>query len=116
MTIDWPSMAPRPGSRRAIIGFWLWAGSVILFVVGVTLGIALEDALPSQMGISASLNFPFAAGFIAIPVSTVGLGFAIASLKKREPRRRLAVATVVGWVLPIVALIVLRVILSATNA
>jgi hypothetical protein len=49
-------------------------------------------------------------------LSTVGLGFAIASLKKREPRRRLAVATVVGWVLPIVALIVLRVILSATNA
>lgn len=96
-------------SRKAVLGFWLWAGAVALFVVGVILGIALYDVLPSDMGVNESLTLPIAAGFIAIPVSTIGLGFAIASLVKNEPRRGLAISTIVLWVLtPAVAIIVSR--------
>jgi hypothetical protein len=96
-------------SRKAVLGFWLWAGAVTLFVVGVILGIALYDVLPSDMGVNESIMFPIAAGFIAIAVSTVGLVFAIASLVTREPRRKLAIATIVLWLAtPIVTVIVAR--------
>lgn len=107
-----PTFAPYPvatpiSSRRAILGFWLWAVAVALFIVGVILGIALYDVLPSDMGVNQSLTFPFVAAFIAIPMSTVGLGFAIASLVKHEPRRGLAITTIVLWpTTPIVALVV----------
>jgi hypothetical protein len=37
------------------------------------------------------------AAFTAIVLSTVGLGFAISSLAKREPRQGLAIATIVLW-------------------
>ena len=108
------TFAPHPvtvpvSSRRALLGFWLWAAAVALFVVGVVLGIALYDVLPSDMGVNESLVFPIAAGFIAIPVSTIGLGFAITSLVKREPRKGLAITTIVLWAAtPIVVLAVAR--------
>ena len=108
------TFAPHPvtvpvSSRRALLGFWLWAAAVALFVVGVVLGIALYDVLPSDMGVNESLVFPIAAGFIAIPVSTIGLGFAITSLVKREPRKGLAIATIVLWAAtPVVLLVMIR--------
>ena len=108
------TFAPHPvampvSSRRALLGFWLWAAAVALFVVGVILGVALYDVLPSDMGVNESLVFPIAAGFIAIPVSTIGLGFAIASLVKCEPRKGLATTTIVLWAAtPVVLLVMTR--------
>jgi hypothetical protein len=104
------TFAPYPvatplSSRRAILGFWLWAAAVALFIVGVILGIALKDAFPGDMGIGASVTIPLIAALIGVPVSTVGLGFAIASLVKGEPRRGLAITTIVLWATaPIVVL------------
>lgn len=94
----------------------MWAAAVALFVVGAILGIALYDVLPKNMGVSQSLDFPFVAAFIAIPMSTVGLGFAIASLVKHEPRRRLAITTIVLWpTTPIVFFIFVRVFATFTS-
>jgi hypothetical protein len=116
MTFEHTAPTAPVGSRWAVLGFCLWASAVVLFVVGVVLGIALYDVLPSHMGVNESITFPIAAGFIAIPVSTIGLGCAITSLVKREPRRGLAITTIVLWLLtPIVAIIVARTIAQISS-
>ena len=91
-----PAMTRR-GSRWAVIGFWLWAAAIVVVVAAMVLGAALDDTLAVDMGIGASVVFPVVGGLIAIPLSTVGLAFAITSLAKREPRRGLSIATIVLW-------------------
>jgi hypothetical protein len=109
MSFDYSAPTRRVGSRWAVIGFWLWAGAVALVVAAFILGSALADSLPVDMGIGSSVTFPVVAALIGIPVSTVGLAFAVTSLVKREPRRGLAVATTVFWfVTPVIVLIVGR--------
>ncbi|SMG32099.1 hypothetical protein [Agreia pratensis] len=109
MSDERTAAAPRAKSRWAVFGFWLWAAAIALVVAATILGIALNDTLPTDMGIRASVTFPVVASLIAIPLSTVGLAFAITALAKREPRKGLAITTIVLWaVTPIVALAVAR--------
>jgi uncharacterized membrane protein len=109
MSYERTAAAPRATSRWAVFGFWLWAVAIALVVAATVLGVALNDTLPVDMGIRASVTFPVVAGLIAIPLSTVGLAFAITALAKREPRKGLAITTIVLWaVTPIVALAVAR--------
>lgn len=116
MTYEAQLVTARRGSRWAVIGFWLWTAAIVLVVAAAILGDALNDTLPIDMGIGASVTFPLVGAMIAIPLSTVGLGFAITSLVKREPRKGLAITTIVLWAAtPIVALAVARTLASLVS-
>jgi hypothetical protein len=117
MTYEFQPAATNGRSRKAVIGFWLWAAAIVLFVVALFLGMALNETHPGDMGIGTSITFPVGAAFVALPLSTVGLGFAIAALVRRERRKGLAITTIFLWVTtPFVALMVVRVLFALSDS
>ena len=89
--------------RLAVVGIWLWAASILLFVGAILLGMLVAANGPggdTDPAAWAPLVYPALSLLIGVPLGIAAIIVAAVSLARRRRRKWLAITTIVLAALP----------------